>query len=422
MSSLILNRSLLKVLMNKENFDRWNYLLNKDVLSNEMRLLLNDLYLYYRENDEFEISNFITWFQIKHSTMSKTEFELFTEMLMTAHKHTIESSDSVMRSFYEMELKHKINDLIQQDRFTRKALDQLLSVYDDKIAHSDYEELFNTKSFADLFKSDLLKPVFTWKLPDLNLATRGLFVGDLVIVSAPINTGKSAFLIDTALHCAKQTDKTIYYLSNEEETDDIRIKLVRSALIQTKRDREQITPDISLLSQYDAVPVEKKEQIYNKIVGNKIQVLNITNKSIYTVLDLCKKLPNPGLVIIDLASELGIEENQIFIMMNKRAKKLKDLAKEIHVPILGAFQGAPGTAWTTQSGDTAVKKWLHYTDAAGSKGVAGPSDVFIGLGQDKEVPNMRYLWVSKTRKSGDKIKTECLFLGEECSYLDLGEV
>jgi replicative DNA helicase len=417
------NISLLKLFFDKNNFNRWYYLVNKDILTDELRLLMNDLYIYYKDNDTFQVSEFLMWFShVRHTTFNKVEADLFAEMITSANNYELQNPEHIIKEFYAKELSHKIQELIQSNKFTKEKLDKIMEEYNGKLMTTEYGDWIDDTPLEELFSKENTEPVYSWKLSYLNQSTGGIFKGDLIIVAAPTGTGKSAFLVDTALHVAKQTDKTIWYLVNEEKTMQVKQKLMRSCLLQYKKSLSKANFTQSFLHDYDACPTDTKVKLYIEVLGDrkKIRVVDITNKSVYSIIDFVKRLKDPGLVIVDLASEVGVEQDAIHTMMNARAKKLKDLAKEIDCPILGAFQGAPGTAWTDlKTGETVVKKCIHFTDAQGSKGVAGPADVFIGIGKDKDFKESRNMWVSKTRHGGECDPREVLFNGEECSYLDL---
>lgn len=417
--------ALLKLFMNPVYFERWRHMLNKEILSNELRVLFSDLYVFYRENtcESLPIPEFLTWFsQIRHKKLEKVEYDLYEEMIITASKYEIKDPELIIKHFRAKELQEKLKEETYKDVFNEKAILELIEEYQTTVVKIDYEELFCRATAEELFHADNIKPVFTYKLNCLNEACGGIHKTDYIMIAAPVHTGKSAFLVDTALHCAKQTDNIIYYLVNEESKEQVKAKLIKSALLQYKRSKGNYTVTTSFMREFLQFENSKKQSLYEKIVGgkNKIEVVDISGINIYNVVSMLKKLPSPGLVIVDLVSKLGIKDNSEHQQMVQRSEMVKDITKQLNVPVIGAFQGAPGTSWLNKdTGETKYKHYIHMSDIAGAKNASGPVDVFIGIGRDGDNKHERSIYVSKNRTKGIPYKGWVSFIGEECSYLDM---
>lgn len=417
--------ALLKLFMNPAYFERWRHMLNKEILSNELRILFSDFYVYYRENtcESLPIPEFLTWFsQIRHKKLEKVEYDLYEEMITTASQYEIKDPEVIIKHFRAKELQEKLKEETYKDVFDEKAVLSLIEEYTNTVVKIDYEDLFCRATAEELFHEDNINPVFTYKLNCLNHACGGIYKTDYIMIAAPVHTGKSAFLVDNAIHCAKQTDKTIYYLVNEESKEQVKAKLIKSALLQYKRSKGHYSLNTSFIKNFSDLANSKKQELYEKIIGgsNKIEIVDISGINIYNVTAMLKKLPTPGLVIIDLVSKLGIKDNSEHQQMVQRSEMVKDITKVLEVPVIGAFQGAPGTSWLDKdTGDTKYKHYIHMSDIAGAKNASGPVDVFIGIGRDGDNKYERSIYVSKNRAKGIPYKGWVSFIGEECNYLDM---
>lgn len=425
-SHILPNLALLNLFMKKEYFERWWSLINKEVISDELRLLFNDFYIYYKDTDSIEIepNEFFLWFsQTRHTKLEKVEYDLYSEMLHKATAYEIENPDNIIKHFHLKELQEKLKAELNKDTFNEEAIETLMEEYSDKIVKTDYEKLFCRLGAQELFSEEFISPVFHYKLKCIENATGGIRSTDFIIVAAPIHTGKSAFLVDMAVHAARQTeDRKIYYLVNEESKEQVKQKLIKAAIIQNKREELLVPSSRSLINDFNKCCNTKKDLLYSNIVGDrdKIEVVDISGMNIYSICNMMKKVKKVGMIIIDLVSKVGVKADSEHSMMVLRSELIKDLAKKLNVPIIGAFQGAPGTSWTDQkSGDTVVKKYIHMSDIAGAKNAAGPTDVFIGIGHDNMYPSTRTIYISKNRSGGTLLKEDVEFIGEEYSYRDL---
>ncbi len=407
--------------MVKSNFDRWYGLINKDILSDEQRMLFNDFYVYYKDNEVIESNDFLTWFsQIKHTNLVKTEYELFEEMLQTADKYEIKHPDNVIKHFHLLEMQTKLQEQIQKGTFNETIADTIMAEYKSKLTKTDYEQQFDRSSIDELFDSSVTNPLYTYKLTCLNRVIGGIFKDDLVILGAPEHTGKSAFLCDLAIHVAKQTDRKVYYLTNEESAYRVKNRLIQTCCLQYKRDQTVADFSTSFYADFVKCPNQVKLNTYNKIVGDfyKVEVVDISSESLNDLKSLIPKLINPAIIIVDMLNKVRTIAGASHEQQKVRSETFKDLAKNV-CPIVAAYQGAPGTSWLDkESGQTKIKKWISKNDLEGAKNSCSPADVFIGIGRDVELDSSRFLCVDKNRH-GKLDKQEVLFIAEESNYLDL---
>ncbi len=417
------NLALIKLFMIQSNFNRWYGLINKDILTDEQRMLFNDFYIYYKENDTEQLvpTEFLTWFsQIKHTNLTKTEYELFEEMILTADTYKLKHPDSIIKHFHLLEMQTKLQDQIQKGSFNENSVDLIVSEFKNKLTKTDYEQQFDRSTINELFDSAVMNPLFTYKLKTLNWCLSGIFSDDLIIVGAPEHTGKSAFLCDLAIHVAKQTDKKIYYLTNEESAYRVKNRLVQACCLQYKREKTNADFAKSFYLDFTKCSNELKEKIYVQEVGDfyKIEVVDISSESLTELKALINKLPNPGLIVVDMLNKVRTIAGASHEQQKVRSETFKDLAKHV-CPIVTAYQGAPSTSWLDkETGTTKIKKWVSKNDLEGAKNSCSPADVFIGIGRDVELDSSRFICVDKNRH-GKLMRQEVLFIGEESNYLDL---
>lgn len=418
-----INLSLIKLFMDKNNFERWYNILNKELLTNEQRAIFNGFYVFFKENDceSIPIDEFITWFtQIKNKTFNKTESDYYIEILSEASKYKIKHPEHIIKHFHLQELKEQLALEVGSNNFNENKIDEILNNYKTKLKRTEFDNIFCKSSIDDLFREELTKPVYKYKLNILNKSIGGIYSDDLIVIGAPIYTGKSAFLCDLAVCIAKQTNKKVYYFTNEEAIERVKNRIITAACLQVKRETHKTKFDVSNLLAFNNCPNSHKQEIYETVVGDwdQIEIVDCSGLSIYEIEKIIKQSSDVGLVIIDLTNKLsGFGHAPTHERFKQIAEFLKNLAKQ-YCPIIAAYQGAPGTSYKDlKTNETKFTKWICHTDLEGGRNITSPADVFIGIGQDITSPNYRYLFVSKNRH-GIPYKGACLFKAEESSYLD----
>lgn len=192
------------------------------------------------------------------------------------------------------------------------------------------------KDFRKIFNTEVRNPIPT-PLPSMNLVSKGgPGAGDLCIIVAQSNFGKSMYLIATAKHAAALGKKVLYV---SLETDNIQL-LQRIIANVTGLSQEHLADHPEL--------VEKKMK---EVVGD---VKFIELKSLQARVDVIQTLIEekkaegffPDMIIIDGLNQLKLPKGERAANSNDKfeylAEEIRDMAKELKVPVYTAFQGNRG--------------------------------------------------------------------------------
>lgn len=237
--------------------------------------------------------------------------------------------------------------------FTRHALSSLeeeknnilLGKFDKarEVAFQKYKPISNSisevdlkKDFRKIFNTEVRNPIPT-PLPSLNLVSKGgPGAGDLCIIVAQSNFGKSMYLIATAKHAAALGKKVLYV---SLETDNIQLL-------------QRVIANVSGLSQDQLI--EHPELIEQKIKTVLGDIKFIELKSLQARVDVIQALIEekkaegffPDMIIVDGLNQLKLPKGEKATNSNDKfeylAEELRDMAKELKVPVFAAFQGNRG--------------------------------------------------------------------------------
>lgn len=390
MNSNKANLSLIKLFTCKEYFDRWYRLINKEILTDEQRKIFNGFYLYYNENDcpYLPMDEFITWFtQTKHTNLNANELEFYIDILNKAANYEVQNAEMIIDHFHKMELKAEIQTEISSDKFEPELIQEKLDQYKNKSNSSKYDHVIQTMKASELYSEEIMKPKFTYKLDGLNQIIKGIFHDDFIMMSAPQHTGKTAFLVDLAIHVGKQIKDNgkVYYLSNEEAEDRLANRIMTAACLQEKRAcTEGANYADSFLEKYLALDNETKDMVYQGIglKEDTISTVNISDMSIHQINQFLLDKKDASLIIVDMINQInGIKSEKEHIVVQRLAQYFKNVVKRNKCPVIAAHQAKPGTSKENkESGDVEHKMWLSHIHLQGGQQATSPADVFIGIG------------------------------------------
>jgi replicative DNA helicase len=269
-------------------------------------------------------------------------------------------------------------------------------------------EVSNTKFVTDDLEA-LLEEMkqergLRWRLKVLNNSLGSLRRGDFGFVFARVETGKTAFVVSEMTHMARQTDKNVLYICNEEAGQRLMLRMYMAAFGKTMTD---------ILAQ----PARYRDA-WNNEYGGRIKLFDTASVNRREVDAIVKDL-QPGLVIIDQLDKIrGFSADRYDLQLKAAYQWGRELAKE-YCPVIGVSQA---------SGSGEGKKWLNMDDIDSSKtGKPGEADFIIGIGKDDEMENLRYLSILKNKLSGDEDSDpalrhghfECIILPEVSRYGDV---
>lgn len=218
----------------------------------------------------------------------------------------------------------------------------------------------------------------------------GLGAGELGVIQAPTNIGKSFALIYMTAK-AMTLRKNVLYLSLEMEEDYVNkrvdARLCDIKLGEQKENIEAIREEI----------IKYKGLLYTKRLsedGTSSNTIRAFLKKLET-----KKEFSPDLIVLDYAdlmtSNLKAESNHLSV--SQTYKEIRAIAHDFGIPI-----------WTAGQVDTEGSKldFIENNNASGAKGKINHVDVAFSISRtaDDVEHNVAKCYISKNRNGGSKIK------------------
>ena len=228
-------------------------------------------------------------------------------------------------------------------------------------------------------------------IPDLRKLVKGVGKGNLMIVFARPEAGKTAFWISLVANrngFASQSIK-VHALVNEEPAIRTQLRLINCWTGMTK---EEI-----------AVDVDKAKHEWNKIKSN-VRIVDTVNWDLDQVDAYCKK-HNPEILVIDQLDKVSVKGN--FARTDEKLRAIymgaREIAKRNNCCVIAVSQA---------SADAHGQTMLSFDMMENSKtGKAAEADLIIGIGQQNIVDSeatLRTLCVSKNKITGWHGRIDCV--------------
>lgn len=243
-------------------------------------------------------------------------------------------------------------------------------------------------TLKDLIANETKTCDFRFPLKPLYEKVIGLNRGDLGIIFARPEVGKTSFCCYLASEYVKAGHK-VFYWANEERATRLKIRMFCSLLNMSKDEL------------YDNV-----ESCSNKLqdmdVENKLTVIDSVGTNITEIQSYCD-LNKPDIIFIDQLDKIKV--NGHFNRGDERLKEVYYMAREI-------AKRNKCLVWAvSQAGaDAERKEYLTYDMLDGSKtGKAGEGDIIIGIGRssDHDDNTTRFLNISKNKINGVHCGVTC---------------
>jgi KaiC/GvpD/RAD55 family RecA-like ATPase len=392
---VITELDILHVLKSRENFSRFNPLIQEHAITDHALKIINDMETFFKVNEslnEIDWSSFATWFKlIKNPTMKKADQEIYSTIFNNLAKFTpTETTEKVAQHFVALDYAGQISDHV--DKFVAGKADSLSDVLAivDKYASATNvtakldDEYFANNELGKIIDSTVRKGGLEWKLEDLNVGIGPLHRGDYVVVATRPETGKTTFALDQSLHMIQQmhVDDNILWINNEEDGDRINLRGYQSVL---NKDLREILKD---------EPKAEAEYITKMGRLNRIRVYDKSDASIMDVERQCKII-KPTIIVFNVMDKIkGFEDagNEV-----ERLRKLFQWGRELAKKYGVVF------ALCQSDGSSEGQQWIFQDQIYGSKtGVQGEADVLITIGKvhDPKKERERYIHVPKNKLPG----------------------
>lgn len=385
---MIVDLQILKALLNKEAYNKYEHWIKYDDLYKKHYALLRSTH----ETIEGDIA--------------------LNDYLVLAQQQGLQ----YLEELREIEVGHEaLQELIKthSERSWAYGLGLVcMEVFEGRRNVSDvFEEYSKIESLKDKtetdYKLDINKIIeetnreggIKWRLPFLNEKIGGLRGGDSGFVFARTNMGKTTFNADQFSYFLEQLERPGLWCNNEEGGSRIITRLLQASL-EITYDELKEAPDY-----YQEKFIEKtnnsfrffdKGMMHRKDIEAKIRELH------------------PQIVIIDnidkikgfTADRRDVQLGQIYIWQ-------RELAKEYDCAIIGVCQA---------SANAENKKWLTHDDIAEAKTAkSSEADFIIGIGGTYDIgsEDIRYIRLVKNKFLHGEHRVQCRIHPEIARYTEL---
>lgn len=388
--------NILNLFTDKSVYERYNRFITKGAVSKETQIIMKDLEEWYTTEDEVDDwSRFSLWFfTVQHPTMKDDAVELYQKIFALVEAAKIAGAvvdPKIIDSFILRDYADRIVEASSKvAEGTAASIDPVMELIDEYYLEvdkaGDLESLFVTTDMHVLAKELAVGHGLNWRLQELNDALGPLRIGDFIIMSARVESGKTTFLASEASFMAGQLagDTKVLWCNNEEAGNKVQRRIMQSALGWTQ----------------DAMDADVSKSItdYTTLMNGNINRVKVFDQSVMHKSDIEALLKNfdAGLIIIDQLWKVRGFEKQSASEVDRQALLFgwaRGLAKT-HAPVITVHQA---------DNSAHGQLYIEMNQLYGSKtAIQGEADAIITLGRsyDAGFENTRGLYVPKNKMRG----------------------
>lgn len=392
-----MERDILTLFRNRENYDRFCYLVTEGVLSWEGWNIVQGYKRYFKDHpdvEEINLLDFRTEFKFNNlGKFNKEKLEQYDRIFLELSTHVISkaTTEDIIAKFIELDYAHKIHEaslniVSKSEKNDISDIEKLLSDYNREITKYTKEDTaLVTTDIYKLLEATIGGTGYNWRIHNLNESIGPIRRGNFVVVGARPDSGKTTFLLNEATYIASQLDpdQCILWLNNEEVGEKIGRRIIESGSGFTTA---QLRDD----------PMGGIEK-FKEMVGDlsKIKVIYQSVMSTREVERWCKKY-KPSVIIFDQLWKVTGFEKEVANETGRQAQ-LFAWARSL------ASQWGPVLVVHQLGGPAEGEKFPPMSALYGSQtGIQGEADaiIIIGRSADPRDGDTRFFSIPKN-KMGD---------------------
>ncbi len=391
---------ILVSLLTSNVFNTYNYILEERFLEEESReigLIYESIKNFYKLHPEGNIGSVDTLEQLFHSdypALPKKQRDLYTPIFDRLRSITL--NPEIVGDYYTK---------LQDKYILRELAKESLLVSQGKGNEEKIKELYERRSniLSSILSGDNRRPdrsSYLWgrafdynrdlgaskshsgihfRTKSLQRSIGPIRRGDLGIIFARPEVGKTAFTSDCAAYMVPQVETCAVYLANEERGGAVYSRLISAFLGKPKKE----------------ISKEESDSVVESVFKDKLIFLHepgLSHKDFYALLREAK----PELIIIDQLDKLkGFENDRKDLELGSIYEWARQIASEFG-PVIAVSQA---------SQEAEGKRWLEQTDLANSKtSKAAEGDWILGIGKVHEaaLEKIRHFHIIKNKLDGDE--------------------
>ena len=404
----MIDLALLRIIKYKAQFDKVYRYIPKSAIDKRTKAITEDIKKYFDAHPDEEcvdIDAFSSlFFTVWHKTLDKDTQEYYNKVLQRMREDASEAiQKTIINSLLELEFATDIANMLEQ----YQAEEEIELVFEvTRLTEGIRQTMERTTNFEfaqlddEILQTEDDSVGLPWALPCMDAALRPIRGGDMVIVAAPPDAGKTSFLTFNIAHMSKFTDKPIVWLNNESKKSRILKRSLQSTL--------QCTNTELVAKQANGTMID--EYIQHMGGNNKLRVYDIHGWDVMRVEELLEAIGDVGLVVFDMLDNVKFPGLKSEARTDQVLEQMYQWARELSVMI-----DAPIIATSQVSRDGCGMQFPEQHMLKDSKvGKQGACDLIIMVGKsaDPMLEHSRFISTPKNkcgRDDGQALRDEVLF-------------
>lgn len=360
--------------------------------------LMSRYFKQYKAAEVIEKDDFITWInELKGEKFSDSDKILF-DALMEDFEYDLSAAAEqfLTERLQESDLVYKTADLIEKwSNGDEIEIIEQMKIVTDKAAfgRADRDGIRTvTESIEEILEHAGSKWGFEWELPILAKAMRPAQPGDMILIAARPDQGKTTFIGNIVRPWLGQLDeifpdeeRCILWLNNEGPGTRIKLRNYQSALGLTIPEVDQMAQTRGML-----------DEEYTKVVPNadRLIILDVHGKNTAQIERKIAEL-RPGVIVWDMLDKVKYVTEDAF--RNTRTDEyLEGLYSWVRES--GVIYDCVNVVSTQLSGDAENMQYPHLGMLKDSKtGKQGTADAIITFGSVDTYPRTRFIGLTKNK-------------------------
>lgn len=389
---MIENTILKEFSKDRSLYDKYNSSINKSYLKENYNTLfrmfksLEDYYTKHKEAPSIKKEELDLNYQALYQVQDRESYDKVLDKVFSSEEV---NSDVLLENLNKHKTRAVAGELARLSldyeigRITKEELDSAITDYStiEDVSLED-DDTAVAMNLSDLHVNQFQKQGLRWRLNWLNKSLGSIRKGDFGFILARPEAGKTTFLVSEVSHMAQNTDKTIYYFNNEEQSEKVAIRMYQSVLGLTTA---ELFADL-----------EGNQAKYEELVGDRIKILGFEESSSMGQIEKVLSGKEVGLIVIDQIDK--ITTNSKADRYDLQLKAIYNWARQL------ASRYAPVIAVSQAGGTGEGKLFLDMNDVDSSKTAKqGEADFILGIGKESDnTSRVRYFNISKNKLSGDE--------------------
>ena len=384
-----IDKQILGFCLNHKFFSEVLNIVNRDMFSREMRDVFDVIvHSHTKYENDITVGELSVLFNDRNPAMPDSSREKSQELILSldcGNPANTEMHMDMVRNFWLRDRARIIGEKAIEI-FTGESEDfgelrsLIENVEDGRISdRTTYEEV--TDDLDELLDQNCGEPDFPFEFNLIQERVPGLRRGNLGIIFARPEVGKTTFCCFLAASYVRAGHKVVYW-ANEERAGDVKLRLIASFFGITKHELET--------NRKNYIPA------YERDVMPHLRVMSAINMSIEEV-DSYAKLNKPDIMFCDQLDKFRIsgEYNRGDERLKETYVNAREIAKRNDCLVWAVSQA---------SNDGHDRLFVDYNMMDNSKtGKAGEADIIIGIGKTgaSDVNNIvRHICISKNKING----------------------